>query len=117
MERSLSRSSRRFFFPRIDDQVDAIAFWATLWRIFNTMDVDHDGTIAVTELNQGLREHVEVRKLLEMEYYTPAGKAGGKAPPVPRAFEEVIAKFDHDNDGKISWQEFAGYFSATQSTS
>jgi Ca2+-binding EF-hand superfamily protein len=101
------------FFPKIEGQADSIASWATLWRVYNSIDADNDGRITAAELNKALRESTEVQQLFNFEYFSTSanGKGKGKgAPPLPKVFENMVAEIDQDKDGKVSWNEFSDYF-------
>jgi hypothetical protein len=54
---------------------------------FDSYDIDGDGTVDATEMKQMLLD------------------AGVETPTVPQA-EEVVAAFDANDDGRVSWEEF-----------
>lgn len=100
-----------YFLPRLQGHEDSIASWATLWKVFNTIDADHSGKITVKELNTALQNSLEIQKLFNITYNQPSkGKGKGSAPPTPAFFSKLIEEFDRDGDGQISWPEFVAHF-------
>merc|ERR1711879_183217 len=100
-----------YFLPRLAGHEDSIASWATLWRTFNSIDVDHNGKICLKELNTAMRNSPEVQKLFGFNsYQSSEGKGKGSVPPAPAFLSKSIEQLDRDGDGQISWPEFVGHF-------
>lgn len=107
----------QLFFPALSGEKDSVAAWAALWKTFHAIDSDRDGELNSDELAEGLRHSQEVQRSFNVHDYwsNRFGKHANGAGKVsnPRLRSLVMAlfkKMDEDENGKISWDEFATYF-------
>jgi hypothetical protein len=75
-------------------------FEECLRKVFNTLDIDHDGSFNKRELIKTVRTHPEIADLFHLpkEIHQEDGTRD--------AIESFFQRIDHNNDRSITWEEF-----------
>eukprot|EP00743_Colponemidia_sp_Colp-15_P009797 GILK01010731.1.p1 GENE.GILK01010731.1~~GILK01010731.1.p1 ORF type:complete len:1274 (+),score=348.87 GILK01010731.1:349-3822(+) len=88
------RSVNEFAYAFSEQQIGAFK------TLFEHLDVDHGGTVSVTELLSGL-DSVDIKELLDL--------TEKEAPKMVLEFQQVFKEIDEDASDSITWDEFLGY--------
>lgn len=92
-----------------DDGADSPYFIDMLRMIFESCDVNHDGSISKIEFVKALRTHPAVAEFFNLPSVI---NEGGK-----EKLEQVFQKMDRDRSKTISWEEFQSCYCQQMSKS